>query len=76
MFENLTTAPMIFSYLAFAGFIFLPFLNIYRRAGLNPLNALWLFLPYSGLFIAMGYLAFKRWPVEPEKVKKRKKKNG
>ncbi len=75
MFDGLLNTDMIFQYIVFAAIVVLPFFVILRRSGLNPVWAAVLFVPYTGLFIVMGILAFKRWPVEPP-PKKRKKKNG
>lgn len=76
MFESLLNTTAIMQYFIFAGIIVLPFFVMLRRAGFNPLWAAVLFIPYTGLFVVMGVMAFKRWPVEPEKVKKDKIKNG
>mgnify|MGYP000276914827 CR=1 FL=1 len=77
MFEQLLTTPAFLGYIAFAGLVLLPFYNMYRRAGLNRYWPFVLFVPYTGIFIVMGILAFKRWPSEPVKPPKGKaKKNG
>jgi len=67
MFQTLLESEFMLSYLSFAALVFIPLFNIFRRSGLNRGLSAFLFVPYSGLFIVLGILAFKRWPVEPAK---------
>lgn len=40
----------------------LPLWRIADRAGLNPMISLYSLIPFAGLPLAMGLIAFKRWP--------------
>lgn len=72
MFESLTTADSLMAYMFFAMLVFLPLMNMFRRAGFSSALGLLIFTPYAGLFICLGYLALKPWPVEPPKADKKK----
>lgn len=48
--------------------ILVPVIIIYKRAGLNPLWALLVFLPGFGLLVICLQLAFTSWPNEKEKL--------
>jgi hypothetical protein len=51
------------SWAIIVGILFvLPLWRINERVGLNPWNALFALIPYAGLPIALGILAFKDWP--------------
>lgn len=76
MFESLLNPEALASYFAFAAIVLIPFYIILKRAGLQPLWSAVIFVPYTGLLIVMGVLAFKRWPVEPPKVKKERTRRG
>jgi|GEM_PF-2888659 len=47
----------------------LPLWRIYDRAGLNPAYALFSLIPFAGLPIAMGFLAFKQWPAGEGRIR-------
>ncbi|WP_416896815.1 MAG: hypothetical protein ACMVY4_14975 [Minwuia sp.] len=40
----------------------LPLWRINERAGLNPYYSLFALIPFAGLPLALGFLAFKPWP--------------
>ena len=42
--------------------LFYPVRKTYLRAGLNPNDVFWFFLPIFGLMIVVGILAFSDWP--------------
>ena len=44
-------------------FVLYPVWRIFRRAGLNPVFSLVVFVPYGGVFIAGLILAFSKWQV-------------
>ncbi|WP_052501644.1 hypothetical protein [Thiomicrospira microaerophila] len=44
--------------------LMVPFWVAFKRAGLSPWNALWLFIPFFGLLVALGVLALSSWDVE------------
>tara|TARA_B100000686_G_scaffold354864_1_gene467784 strand:- start:1967 stop:2209 length:243 start_codon:yes stop_codon:yes gene_type:complete len=73
MFQSLLEPEFMMSYLVFAAVVFIPIFNMFRRAGLNRAFSAFLFVPYTGMFIVFGILAFKRWPVEPPPKPRRKK---
>lgn len=67
MFDNwpnehaLITDPMM-AYYILAVIIFWPIFKIFKRAGLSPLPAVSLAVPYVGLIIAASFLCFQKWP--------------
>lgn len=46
----------------------LPLWRINERVGLNPWSALFALIPYAGLPIALGLLAFKEWPAGSARI--------
>lgn len=46
-----------------ASLLLYPMWRIFRRAGLNPMLSLLLYIPYMGLFVVSGLLAVTDWPV-------------
>lgn len=40
----------------------LPLWRIYEKVGLNPSYAFFALIPFAGLPLALGFLAFKDWP--------------
>lgn len=46
----------------------LPLWRINERVGLNPWFALFALIPYAGLPIALGLLAFRDWPAGSERI--------
>lgn len=47
----------------------LPLWRIFDRVGLNPATALLALIPFAGLPITLGMLAFKDWPVGSSAVR-------
>ena len=45
--------------------VIFPCWKIFRRAGLNPALALFIFVPVVGWWIAGVILAFSKWPAVP-----------
>ncbi|MDR9500022.1 MAG: hypothetical protein RI556_12665 [Hydrogenovibrio sp.] len=41
-----------------------PFWVSFKKAGLSPWHALWLFIPFFGFLIALGVLALSDWKLE------------
>lgn len=65
--------PLFAYYLAaLAGIV--PMLRIYKRAGFTPHGAWLLLVPFIGYLLAMAGLVFRRWPVLPAYVYKKKEK--
>ena len=49
-----------------------PLIRIFRRAGLNPWPAVFVFVPVAGFAVVGSILAFTRWPnIAPRRPKKR-----
>jgi hypothetical protein len=46
----------------------LPLWRIYDRVGLNPAYAFLALIPFAGLPLALGLLAFKEWPAGSAEV--------
>jgi type VI protein secretion system component VasK len=60
LIQNPATGILLFNVL-----IVWPLWRVLRRAGLNPLWALAVFIPLVGEVIVFGLLTFKRWPALP-----------
>jgi hypothetical protein len=52
----------LFGELFLAIFLFYPVRKTFARAGLNPNDVFWFFLPLFGMMIVVGILAFSDWP--------------
>ncbi len=74
MFDMFLTPDAIMQYFLFAAIVVIPFYQTFKRAGFNPIFAMFIFVPYTGFLICLGFLGFKKWPNEPELPKKAKKK--
>ena len=73
MFDTLLNVDAFQSYYFFCALVIVPFSMIFRKVGFTPWLSVVLLLPYSGLFLSLGILAFKRWPNAPVRTKKPKK---
>lgn len=65
--------PLVSYYIAVAAIIW-PMIKIFNRAGFSPKPVAWLFLPFLGYLVTLGYLVFRPWPSLPPRVKKVKVK--
>ena len=53
----------LFGWLVVAGILFvLPLWKIYERVGLDPRRSLFALIPVAGVPLALGFLAFMKWP--------------
>ncbi len=63
--------PFVKYYLS-ALVILYPLIRIFRRAGLPPVYAITVLVPFIGYIVAVAVLALQRWPVLPPRVSKAK----
>jgi len=68
-----TLKQPIWQYYISVALVFFPLFRIFRRAGLQPLFALTLFVPWVGVLIAAHVLAFRAWPNVVPRPKREKK---
>lgn len=57
----------VMAWVVVASLLIYPTWRIFRRAGLNPVLSLFLYIPYMGLFIVSGILALAEWPAVDRK---------
>ena len=62
----------LWQYYISALFVIVPVIRIFRRAGVNPMPAAFLVVPYVGYIFCAASLVLLKWPHAPEKVKKPK----
>ncbi len=55
-------ALLLMYFLVVGVFIIYPLWRIFRRAGLDPVLSLLIFVPFFGVLMVSGLLAFRRWP--------------
>ena len=58
----------IYEMVGIAILILFPVWRIFKRAGLNPLLSLSMFIPFVGILASGLILSFSRWSVEPAAV--------
>ncbi len=59
----------LLGWMVVVGILFvLPLWRICDRAGLSPTLSLYALIPFAGLPLAMGFIAFKAWPAGERRV--------